>query len=307
MKANAKKVARPLYPSRGDKIELVELVRQRTSPWHGVPGASPGVPFKWCFCKLCSQQTEFAVAVKAVRIFKRLNGSTAKSVPLTDKMLAEAFAVADETVALYERALKGEFGPDAPGRILLNLGAPIGTCLGDPNSVSRHSDHMENLRQHAFNAAKAALLWREAGGHGTAAKGAATLPMLAREQRPSKLYCSAHSPRRSEEARRAYQRDRAFTAEYEEEIRRIWSEQLVGSVWSESLGCEDLHSWDIEHHAKVRRLAYENLQEMKTPTKLIDLLQSRGIENQSEMARQLGISRQAVSAAIKRRKLMAQP
>ncbi len=304
MKAKAEKVARLLHPSRGDRIEFAELVRQRTSPWHGVPGASPGAPFDWCFCKLCGQQTEFAVAVKAVRTFKRLNGSTAKSVSLTDKMLAEALVMADETVALYERALKGEFGADAPIRMLLELGAPMATCRGDLSSIERHSDHMENLRQHAFNVAKAALIWREAGGRGTAVNSAATLPKLDAEQRPSKLYCSDHSPRRGEDARRAYQRDRAFAAEYEEEIRRIWAEQLGGSVWSDELGCDDLHSWNIEHHAKVRRLAYENVQRFKNTKDAIQGLLDQGITNQTEIAHRLGLkSRQAVSIAIKRHSL----
>src|SRR6218665_19214 len=304
MKAKAEKVARLLHPSRGDRIEFAELVRQRTSPWHGVPGASPGAPFDWCFCKLCGQQTEFAVAVKAVRTFKRLNGSTAKSVSLTDKMLAEALVMADGTVALYERALQGDFGADAPIRMLLELGAPMATCRGDLSSIERHSDHMETLRQHAFNVAKAALIWREAGGRGIAVNSAATLPKLDAEQRPSKLYCSDHSPRRSEDARRAYQRDRAFAAEYEEEIRRIYAEQLGGSVWSDELGCADLNSWNIEHHAKVRRLAYENVQRVKNTKDAIQGLLDQGITNQTEIAHHLGLkSRQAVSIAIKRHSL----
>lgn len=307
MKAKAEKVARLLHPSRGDRIEFAELVRQRTSPWHGVTGASPGAPFDWSFCKLCGQQTEFAVAVKAVRTFKRLNGSTAKSVSLTDKMLAEALVMADETVALYERALKGEFGADAPIRILLEIGAPMATCRGDLSSTERHSDHMENLRQHAFNVAKAALIWREAGGRGTAVNSAATLPKLDAEQRPSKLYCSDHSPRRSEDARRAYQRDRAFAAEYEQEIRRIWAEQLGGSIWTAELGLggdnkdNELQSWNFEHHAKVRRLAYENVQRIKNTKNAIQSLLDQGITNQTEIAHRLGLkSRQAVSIAIKR-------
>ncbi len=301
MKSKAEKVARLQYSSEGDRVELAELVWQRTSPWHGVSGVSPGAPFGWCFCKLCGQQTEFAVAVKAVRTFKRLNGRIAKSVSLSDKMLDEAFVMADKVVALYERALKGEFGIYAPGRMLLELGAPIATCQGDPSSMERHSDQMENLRQHAFNVAKAMLIWREAGGNGIAVNSAATLPTLANGKRPSKLYCSDHSPRRSEEARRAYQRDRAFAAEFEAEITRIWNEQLREGVWSDELGCIDLQSWNIEHHAKVRRLAYKNVHRIKNTKTAIQNLLNQGVTNQTEIAKRLGLkSRQAVSIAIKR-------
>jgi len=42
--------------------------------------------------------------------------------------------------------------------------------------------------------------------------------------RPSKLYCEAHNPRRSDEARRAYQRDRRYALEYEDLIAKIWSQ-----------------------------------------------------------------------------------
>ena len=58
---------------------------------------------------------------------------------------------------------------------------------------------------------------------------------------------------------------------------------------------------DIEAHVHVKREAYRQLQAHKSPTRLIDDLLAQGTLSQAEIARQLGVSRQAVSAAIKRR------
>jgi hypothetical protein len=108
--------------------------------------------------------------------------------------------------------------------------------------------------------------------------------------KPSKLYCERHNPRRSDQARRAYKRDRRYAAEYEE---------LIAAYWTIEAG--KLPTWDIEAHALIRKAAYNKLLQMKKPTLLIDELKEKGINSQTEIARELGISRQAVSAAIKRR------
>ncbi|WP_197479289.1 helix-turn-helix domain-containing protein [Bordetella trematum] len=113
--------------------------------------------------------------------------------------------------------------------------------------------------------------------------------------KPSKLYCEAHNPKRSDEARRAYQRDRRFMAEYE---------SLMDAIWSQSINSGSLPTWDIEAHAYVRREAYRLLQEIKSPkaaASTIEALLAKGM-SQAAIGRELNISRQAVSAAIKRYK-----
>ncbi|WP_124982507.1 HTH domain-containing protein [Ralstonia solanacearum] len=47
--------------------------------------------------------------------------------------------------------------------------------------------------------------------------------------------------------------------------------------------------------------AYRQLQALKSPTMMVEELQAKGMSSQAEIARYLGVSRQAVSAAIKRR------
>ncbi|QIM72298.1 hypothetical protein EYB34_13530 [Bordetella trematum] len=104
-----------------------------------------------------------------------------------------------------------------------------------------------------------------------------------------------HNPKRSDEARRAYQRDRRFMAGYE---------SLMEAIWSQGINSGSLPTWDIEAHAYVRREAYRLLQEIQSPkaaASTIDDLLAQEL-SQAAIARELCVSRQAVSAAIKRHK-----
>jgi hypothetical protein len=234
-------------------------------------------PYEWCFCELCGHSTEYATAIEAQSVFKRLRKGHAKAVPLTDAIRAEASQEADTLVARYEQALTGKFGPHEPGR-LIAIYCDIREMRGDW-SVETFRDQVERLTLISSWARRGDLL------------SAARLPgQPENASKPSKLYCMAHNPKRSDEARRAYQRDRRYAAEYADLIAEIWSKHA-----------HELPGWDIEAHAFVRREAYRQLQALKTPTKLIDDLLKQGITNQAEIARQLGISRQAVSAAMKRK------
>lgn len=79
------------------------------------------------------------------------------------------------------------------------------------------------------------------------------------------------------------------------------------AIWSQGFNSGTLPYWDIEAHAYVRREAYRLVQEAKAPRATASTIQElldQGL-NQSEVARELGISRQAVSAAIKRHKRRA--
>ena len=234
-------------------------------------------PYRWCFCDLCGKSTEFAIAIEAKAVFRRLRKESAKAVPLSDEVRAEARQMASALVSIYERALAGDFGPDAPGQMVAEL-CDVREMRGDL-SVESFRDQVE----------RRALMvaWARRGDVFNAVR----LPNQPEgTPKPSKFYCESHNPRRSVEARRAYQRDRRFAAEYEE---------LMSVIWNQRAGT--LPRWDLEAHAYVRREAFRLLQAMKVRTRFIGELQEQGITRQAEIARRLGVSRQAVSAAIKRR------
>ena len=278
------------------------------------------------FCKFCGRQTEYAVAIEAIRVFKRLKNGAVKKVPFTDAMNVKAQRYADHLVALYEEAMSGKHGPFKVGELLLAFG-DIREMGGD-SSVAAFRDYVER---------RARITEWIKHGH---IYGAPRLLGLSGAQRPSKLYCDLHYPGRSIEARRAYQRDRRFFAEYEEVVRQTWS-SYAGH----------LRRWNINDEALIRHAAYHIVRMIKAPTRFLeeysetsDILQSRrqimtsqarsiedyyevarasyhtlrnmmkesrdwldelrenGVKNQAEIARKLGVKRQAVSAALKKRK-----
>lgn len=234
-------------------------------------------PYDWCFCELCWRSTEYAISMAASKVFKRLKRENVKVVRLTESVRTRAQKKADILVARYEQALRGELGKYGPSRMLLRY-CDMQELRGD-FSVAAFREHVER-RTLVSTWAEDGQLLRPVTLPGQP-EGAA---------RPSKLYCEAHNPRRNDEARRAYQRDRRFVLEYEELITQIWAQ-----------GAAVLPRWDIETWAEVRKKAYIQLQIIKSPTSSLDDLLNRGGMNQAEIARELGVSRQAVSAAIRRR------
>lgn len=229
------------------------------------------------FCELCGKQTEYVIADEARVVFKDLGKENAKSVSLTELIRKEAQREADLLVERYEKAIAGAFGIYEVGQMLMAYCDPT-ERRGD-SSVAAFRDQVERRTLIAAWARRGDLL------------SVARLPNQPEgAAKPSKLYCENHNPRRSDEARRAYQRDRRFAAEYRE---------LIAAYWTAFAG--ELPTWDIEAHAYVRREAYRRLQLMKKPTIFIGELEAKGVTSQTKIARQLGVSRQAVSAAIKRR------
>lgn len=234
-------------------------------------------PYSWGFCELCWRSTEYSISVGAQKVFKRLQRGNVKVVPLTDAIRATAQKKADVLVARYEQALKGEFGFHEPGRMLMNY-CDMVELRGD-FSVSAFREHVERR-----------ILISAWARHGELLRPMKLPGQPEGTAKPSKLYCEVHNPRRSDEARRTYQRDRRFALEYEELIEQILSQQACTRP-----------GWDIETHAYARREAYRQLQALKSPTNMMDDLLTQGTLSQAEIAHRLGISRQAVSAAIKRR------
>ena len=237
--------------------------------------------YRWCFCELCGRHTEYTVALEARKVFKRATKDSATEVPLTDSMRTDAQRKADTLVERYEKLVAQEQAQEALYMVMTYC--DVREMRGD-FSVAAFRDQVERVMRIA--------VW---GKHGDTL-GAALMPNQ-REgtAKPSKFYCEHHNPRRSVEAQRTYQRDRRLANEYAELMSTIWSQQA-----------SKLPSWDIEAHAYVRTEAYRLLHAMKDTKSLIAGMLARGITNQAEIARQLGLERQAVSIAIKRHGLMQQ-
>lgn len=240
-------------------------------------------PYSWCFYELCWRTTEYSTNIDSPQVIQRLLRGNAKIVDVTPAMREAARKKADAIVERYEKALTGELGRYTASRLYSQYCDVIE--MRNDRSVEGFRDCVERITLYQEWAKHGELAWstRKPGQDDKAAK-------------PSKLYCEMHNPRRSDEARRAYQRDRRFMAEYE---------NLMEAIWSQGINTMSLSPWDIEAHAYVRREAYRLLQEARAPKATASTIQElldQGM-NQSEVARELGISRQAVSAAIKRRNL----
>ncbi len=235
---------------------------------------------RWCFCELCWRPTEYSATLEAPKVVKKLARGNTKDVPLTPAIRAAAQRRADKVVERYEKACQGHFGPYEAGRMWLAYCDPE-EMRGD-RSVFGFRDHVERR-----------MLLTEWARHGELVR-ASRLPGHAEgSAKPSKLYCEHHNPRRSAEARRAYKRDHDRIADFE---------FLIDEVYYEAVRQGFAKHWDIEYHADIRKKAYHILQASKAPTRLIDeLLAEEGPMSQADIARRLGISRQAVSAALKRR------
>lgn len=234
-------------------------------------------PYSWCFCELCGRTTEYATAIEARAVFKCLRKGAVKAVPLTDRIRQEALRQSHEIVARYEQALAGDLGPYEAGRMLVAY-CDVRDLRGDW-TVEAFRDQVERR-----------TLITEWSKHGEL-QAAVRLPkQVDGAPKPSRLYCENHNPKRSDDARRAYQRDRRFVVEFEHVQAEIWARDA-----------DKLRRWDLEAHAHVRREAYVMLQAMKSPTRLIESLIAHGVTKQSDIARLLGVSRQAVSAGLRRR------
>lgn len=277
------------------------------------------------FCKLCGQSTEHAVAIQEFGVFKRGTHGAIVAVPQTAAMRAEAKKFEDDLVDRYAEAMAGKLGPFAVGEMLLLC--EIYEMRGD-FSVEAFRVQVERLSSFG--------VWLR---HGDMLRNPRLPSAPNGRQRPSKLYCEGHYPRRSIEARRAYQRDRKFLGEYE---------LLISSLWSVFAG--ELRSWHPGDHALVRDAAYHGTRLLRAPTRMIDEyfspketakknpeegaikkyypqaraayhvflkmnasmgwldeIRDHGVTNQTETALLLHVSKQAVSAALKGRSRLPPP
>lgn len=241
--------------------------------------------YKWRFCELCWRDTEYAIALEARKVYKR---HSAKEVPLTDAMRKDAQRKADDLTELYETLLPDGVLPrwDGPEYTLPSVQEALRMVMTYCNVREMKGDFSVAAFRDQVERATEIAAWIKRGDM----LGAALLPdQKEGSAKPSKLYCEHHNPRRSTKAQRTYQRDRRLVHEYAELMSMIWSNQV-----------NKLPIWDIDAHKHVRQEAYRLLHEMKDTKNLIAAMLAQGITNQAEIARQLGLERQAVSIAIKR-------
>lgn len=227
---------------------------------------------------MCWRLTEFEIADEARAVYKVTNAQNVavRAVPITNDIREEAQREANRLVERYEQALNGEFGPFEAGSMLSTY-CDVMEMRGD-FSLDSFRDQVERRTLIAVWASRGKIL------------SASRMPnQLKGNPKPSKLFCEMHNPGRSPEARRGYQRDRRF---------KLYYEKLISTLWS--LYADELPAWDIEAHTAVRREAYRLLQGSKSMKSEVAELLSDGALNQSQIARRLGMSRQGVSAAIKR-------
>jgi hypothetical protein len=235
-------------------------------------------------------------------------------------MRVEAQQLADELVAQYERTMDGSDKLNNPGEMLLAY-CDIQEMRGD-FSVESFRDQVERRAEYS--------VWAK---HGDMYSVPRLLGTPVGRQRPSKLYCHLHYPGRNVAARRAYQRDRKFFPEYEAIVDQMWkvsaghlrqwnvddhilvrdaayhwvriskapTRKLDDSLGPTLAGTTCLNGKSIESYYYRARLAYQRLMKLLGSNDGLDGLNEKGTANQSDIARQLGVSRQAVSAALKKR------
>lgn len=233
-------------------------------------------PYTWLFCELCYRTTEYSIALERQGIYKQLPNGHARPVAFTDALRDKAQRMADELVLRYESALRGAYGPFEASLMRSAYCDPV-DMRGD-HSVASFRDQVERYANH--------WVWAT---HGNMRGMLQLSGQPEGAPKPSKLYCSEHNPRRSEDARRNYQRDRRFDEEFG---------CLVEDIWRTHAG--HLPRWHIDVHAQIRRYAYEYLQLSKKPIAYVDEFVLRGVTNGAEIGRRLDLSRQAISAVRRR-------
>ena len=124
--------------------------------------------------------------------------------------------------------------------------------------------------------------------------------------RLSRRFCDQHNQRRGGESSRRYKRDHALRAVFEEELNKVGSRLLLDEFFIARKG-------DLDAMTRIRKEAYRATTANELGPKLrrpsvkngqtimaIRQLEAAGTTSQSDIARQLGMSRAAVSIALKR-------
>lgn len=230
-------------------------------------------PIESHFCALCWRQTEAAMVDERPRIYARRTAHQYAEVECTTAIRAAAAKYATALTKRYIAILNGSEGPYGLGNIASYF--TVAELDGDTSPES-FRDHVERRER-----------WRLMAKTGNVLGVAISPGIDGKDVKPSRRYCSEHNPRRSIAARRRYQLDRVRQLEFEQAIFAIGAEQS-----------HRFRRWRSEDHADIRRMAYERVYNKPT-LELIRELERQGITRRADIARRIGISRQAVYAAIK--------
>lgn len=272
----------------------------------------------WRFCDLCGQSTEYASAVHEFGVFKRATHGAIVAVPQTAAMRAEAKRIEDDLVDEYTDAMAGKLGPYAVAEMRVLCELP----------EMRGDFSVEAFRVQVARLSSIGVWLR----HGDMLRNPRLPSAPSGRQRPSKLYCEGHNPRRSIEARRAYQRDRKFLSEYEKLISSFWTAlagelrpghlddhalvrdaayhgtrvlrartRVLDEYFSPKDTSKNPEEGSIENYYPRARAAYHVIRKMNPSMGWLDEIRDHGVTNQTETARLLKVSKQAVSAALKGR------
>ena len=231
-------------------------------------------PYNWHFCDFCYVTTEYSLALESQSVYKHGPNQTAKPVVFSNEMRTEAQAMAGALVARYKRALK-EHSKVIAEALLLTY------C----DVIEMRGNFSIEAFEEQVNDFTINYVWKQ---HGQMLSVLQLPGQKEGEAKPSKFYCSNHNPRRSEQARRNYQKDKRFLNEFED---------LVDEAWSIHAGI--LPSWDVLVHKEIRRYAFQFIQLSKKTIFFIDYYDAKGYPD-SKIAQILSMTRQAISMARKR-------
>lgn len=277
MPSRKRGVTRPVYnPTAGD-------TQRRRIP---VPrsDAAPAFRLALSFCELCWRRCELESALAAPPIYARMRSHLFSKIECTPATRVAALRHADNLAEQYAAALQGKTGPYALGRLLVDADITVNELRGNRS--------IDALRQRAYVkecqrlTAKAGNVLGALGSPGITDKKVAPDIGEKRMVKFSAQYCRRHNPRRSATARQQYQRDRRFQDAFEQAIYDISAEHA-----------HEFRQWHSGDQAKLRKMAYERVRGTAT-IDLIRDLEKHGTVRRADIARKLGISRQAVYAAI---------
>jgi hypothetical protein len=281
--------ARHVHAQRTYNAHTGALAHRRADGGEGggdKPMLRHGSAIETQFCRLCWRKTEAALAADRPRFYRHL-----AEVECTQAIRKKAAKRADELTKRYVAIRSGSNGiyglGSAIGRRVVTK--PDGSKTYEPFSLADYFTVMEldgdtspeSFREHAERLERWRIMVEKADAIGATAK-----PGIDQSVKPSNCYCAEHNPRRSTDARRRYQRDRKFEAQFGEALFALGSEYA----------CQ-FRRWHLEDNAQIRRMAYDRVH-AKPTIDLIRELERQGVTRRADIAQKLGISRQAVYAAI---------
>lgn len=241
----------------------------------------------WSVCTLCWRQTEHAEAALRARRFRQTPAGQFE--PVEPPARARIARWAKRVTAWYERALRGEYGQFAAGKLIATF-SDLKEADGDFRSPIDFYDLVERRllqRQWAKQAPYPERLYWAGALSELAGEGSSRDKKISQARYPSAVYCDEHNPNRSAIARARYQRDRRPSTV--NEFRQTY-EQLRTTLCPGARTLEDISS--------LRRLAYLS-SHTKRHHAVKHLVEKRGFSLASA-GRMLGISRQAASASLAR-------